>query len=524
MAVPWSYPVRLRPGWTIRILLPLTLIYLVVEFAFNGRLLDVTGGTATAPEIHVIEQIGRALSGIALALVFWKMIVARAERRGLGLAAFAGLVLVSGALSMGAMYYLQKGLVDYLVDNSSGDERRSAIQIRLMTNSILEQSASIDGIDLTPEVMASPEGKSFLSLLPIMTFLHGHVDGAVAGVLRELARLRIEAAIGTPQSSYNSVFVPSAEAIVDAYNAYAEGVNRYRQALLDIPARQAAAWADYEEGLRQHGWTPVRIPPAFRDRIRDEVGAKAGLDLPPGWNPADRAAFDAAVAEKIAYEADDAYDQKMLDTLGVVLPKNLDIDRFEAEPAIQERWRQAIGLTTPVQLGHRMGLAAYMADIYEPAVNRRLDAEMQALTEADEKFADHAPYGQPGRDAVAALYVPPLALFFSFLGALVHVIKTARMSALLLLPGFRPRRLTLAVSVAFVALAGGFLMVPNAVSASQAFTALERQMTASSAAGRIAAPAVRLIVQIEPYFYPINDFMRRGPLLGATFGYHPAYW
>lgn len=524
MAAWWSPAVRPRPGWTVRIVLPLTLAYLVVEFAFNGRLLDVTGGMASPDEIEVIEQIGRALSGIALALVFWKAIVWRAERRGLGLAVFLGLLLVSGLLSMAAMYVVQKGLIDYLVDRSTGMERRTAIRIRLMTNSIIEHDAAIEGIELTPAVMASPEGKSFLSLLPIMTFLHGDTDGSVTGMLRQLARLRIEAAIGTAESSYTNVFVPSAEAIVDSYNAYADGVNRYRQALLAIPARQATAWADYETGLRQHGWTPTRIPAAFHDPVRNEISARANLDLPADWSPSDRAAFDAAVADRIVGEADDAYEQAMIEAIGVVLPKNLDLDSFEAEPAIQEKWRQAIGLAEPVRLGHRMGLAAYAADVYEPAISRRLDAEMRALTEADDKFADHAPYGQAGRDAVAALYVPPLALFFSFLGALIHMIKASRMSALILLPGMQPRRLTLAVSLVFAGVAAGFLLIPNAVSTSQAFTTLERQMTTHSPAGRVAAPAVRLIVQIEPYFYPVNDFMRRVPLLGASFGYHPAYW
>jgi transposase InsO family protein len=520
----WSPAVRLRPGWTVRIVLPLTLAYLVVEFAFNGRLLDVTGGMAAPDEIGMIEHIGRALSGIALALVFWKAIIRRAERRGLGLVAFLGLLLVSGLLSMAMMYAVQKGLIDYLVDRSTGTERRTAIRIRLMTTSIIEQDAAIEGIELTPAVMASPEGKSFLSLLPIMTFLHGDTDGSVTGMLRQLARLRLEAAIGTAESSYTNVFVPSAEAIVDSYNAYADGVNRYRQALLAIPARQATAWADYENELRRHGWTPGRVPAAFRDQVRDEISARANLDLPAGWNPSDRAAFDAAIAGRIVDEADDAYEQAMVGALGVVLPKNLDIDRFEAEPAIQEKWRRAIGLAEPVRLAHRMGLAAYVADVYEPAINRRLDAEMRALTEADDKFADRGPYGQIGRDAVAALYVPPLALFFSFLGALIHMIKASRMSALILLPGLQPRRLTFAVAAAFIGVAAGFLLIPNAVSRSQAFTTLERQMMLHSPAGRIAAPAVRLIVQIEPYFYPINDFMRRGPLLGASFGYHPAYW
>ncbi|MFM9587702.1 hypothetical protein, partial [Streptomyces caniscabiei] len=73
-------------------------------------------------------------------------------------------------------------------------------------------------------------------------------------------------------------------------------MNRYRQALLAIPARQATAWADYETGLRQHGWTPTRIPAAFHDPVRNEISARANLDLPADWSPSDRAAFDAAVA------------------------------------------------------------------------------------------------------------------------------------------------------------------------------------------------------------------------------------
>lgn len=46
----------------------LTALYLTCELAFNARLLDVVGGGATEDQIHSIEQFGRSLSGIALAL------------------------------------------------------------------------------------------------------------------------------------------------------------------------------------------------------------------------------------------------------------------------------------------------------------------------------------------------------------------------------------------------------------------------------------------------------------------------
>ncbi|MFN7757542.1 MAG: hypothetical protein ACK5RP_08790 [Betaproteobacteria bacterium] len=58
-------------------LIGLTIVYLIVELAFNARLLDVVGGTPSLHEIERIEVWGRLLSGAAVALVALQVLWAR---------------------------------------------------------------------------------------------------------------------------------------------------------------------------------------------------------------------------------------------------------------------------------------------------------------------------------------------------------------------------------------------------------------------------------------------------------------
>ena len=55
----------------------LTLVYLLFELAFNARLLDVVGGTATQDQIHHIEIYGRSLSGAAVGLLVMQWLLGR---------------------------------------------------------------------------------------------------------------------------------------------------------------------------------------------------------------------------------------------------------------------------------------------------------------------------------------------------------------------------------------------------------------------------------------------------------------
>ena len=56
-----------RPRW-LWLVVPVTLLYLALEFSFSAALLDVIGGTPDDARVRAIEHWGRLLSGFALVL------------------------------------------------------------------------------------------------------------------------------------------------------------------------------------------------------------------------------------------------------------------------------------------------------------------------------------------------------------------------------------------------------------------------------------------------------------------------
>lgn len=68
-----------QPEWLPFVTI-VTALYLIVEFGFNARLLDVIGATPTADQLHSIEQYGRYISGFAVALMVWGWLTARPRK------------------------------------------------------------------------------------------------------------------------------------------------------------------------------------------------------------------------------------------------------------------------------------------------------------------------------------------------------------------------------------------------------------------------------------------------------------
>ena len=86
----------------------ITGLYLMFELAFNARLLDVVGGTATTEQVHNIEIFGKLLSGTAAALVVLQLLITMRSRSAtaspgvIGIAFWCGLtlMLVYGGLQL----------------------------------------------------------------------------------------------------------------------------------------------------------------------------------------------------------------------------------------------------------------------------------------------------------------------------------------------------------------------------------------------------------------------------------------
>jgi hypothetical protein len=494
----------------------LTPAYLIIELAFNARLLDVTAGTANQQEIDHIETWGRLISGAALTIGIWGIIFARFNKSSATDVVPA--LLISTIFCFGAAYLIQEAIIQSVVRNSSGPARRAATTLVLTTHMIAEGNIILHGLEIGEDRFSSPQGKAFLSLLPFVALSTSDLDKKIGDALRQMVETRVTRVLGSAGHHYNNVVLPSIREITDSYNQYARGVNSYSDAIISIPNRQQEYWDSYVRKLREdgRGMRPDTVPAAYHVRVRRMV-TERGLDIPLNWHPNDRATFNDAVRRKVEREAAAAYDSGMQNSLGTILPKNLDKNSFAGHPAIQRRWREATRMPNSIPLTIDMTAEKYAADYHPIILHEEVQRQLEPFIAPADTFEGEGVNAARGRNAMKALAVPPIALGFSLIGALVHLFKTTNYLARIVFPIVPGALRTPILLSATIALAGSAFLFPNAVSTSPAFEYLSARTRDSL--GLVPAESARWVIQAQPYFYPVNESIR--VQLGATFGYNP---
>jgi hypothetical protein len=499
-------------------LLPLllaTLAYLAVEFAFAARLLDVTGGVADADAIAAIARWGRLISGIALTLAVWgSLLLPMAARRGWAGRRTAAALVLSAAACLGFAWAAEKALVDHIVASSDGGTRRTAAQLRLLSGAVLDGSARLSGVDLSPEALARPEGKAFLAIFPFIAMSSDGVADQPDAIMRQVHRSFAERRYGTAEQVYNGLFIPSVRSVRDAFGRYVAAQRRLVEAAV-AGARQAdQAWARYLAALAERGLTPARVPPEAA-AAAIEAARAAGAPVADDWQPADGRGFAQAVAGEALAAAQAAYEADVVAAIGSPLPPGLDWTAFTESTPVQTRWRAFLGAESDAVLSSSMGFEAFRDRVYDPALDHAVRRAVQDLTSPDRDWEDGGRYAEAGRAAVQWLVIPPLALALSLVGALVHLFKVANFSLLLTAPALKRRRTMLALAT--IALGSCAYLAPNPISSSEAFHYFEARTLRRF--GVVAAAASRWIVQAEPLFYPVGETARRVLLVGYDFGW-----
>lgn len=495
-----------------------TATYLIFELGFGARLLDITGGLATHEEVLSIEKWGRFISGVALTIFVWGWLVSTAHKNSASFRKVLVTCVVIAPVTMSAAYFGLEKLIDSLVERSSGEQRRAALHLRIMTNAILESRAELDGIDLSADAVASPEGKSFLALFPAIALSTSDLEGKSKAVIRKLVSEQVSRTLGSPEQAYNRNFIPSVQSIKDSFERYTEGVREFHRALDDLSESKARNWNSYVAELKKQGWTILSVPRRYHDRVRNRVRQK-GVPVRDDWQLHDQAGFYRAIEARFGEKAETDYNKAMKSAFGTVLPMNLDWTAFYSHAAVQKKWRETIGLKN-VRLSPGMDVDAFSKVAYEPAFNRRVDKEIARFFLPAAEFADGGSQERAGREAIEALLVPPIALFFSMLGAFVHLFKSANYSVTGILPNLNAGlRITVLGSTVLVLMLLPMTR-PNAVSDSRVFRYFE-MMTDENYIPRISLGA-RWVVQAQPFIYPITESIRLHILGGYGFGYQPA--
>lgn len=493
----------------------------MIELAFNARLLDVVGGLATPAQVEHIEQWGRLISGTAAALLVLGLMLGRAAKSGRSPAIFK--IVVACGITVAAVYWGQRALVDHLVENSSAEQRRRAAVLVPVNHIITSQGMSLSGMDLSVKGYNSPEGKTFLAMFPLLASFHPELFGRLDGNATTILQLYAVKRRGD-EAQFHKLFIESQKKVCDdVFGKYQDAVTKYNQEV--SPARlfnrQNEAWSDYKNKLARKRWgmTPQNIPPRHWGRVRSEL-RNEGLDLPSDWKPSDRGRFILAVDRRVRSEALREFRSKSAQAIGEPVDPGMNCDQLLTVTSIQTKWQSALQIPRAVRLTPNMSVEQFALQVYEPAIKNDVDSMRTERFASANQYGGRGRFAKIGKENVRALIVPPIALTFSLLGAITHIFKVLAF----LVKAFVRVPTPVYVS-AFMLYMFAVAVIPmtltNQVTSQLLFKNLNGYMQAGIGGmnGLAASKAITWTTQFQTYFYPVNELVRTKVLAGATYGY-----
>lgn len=529
------------------ILIVLTIVYLCFELGFNARLLDVVGGNVDPAAVEDVEFYGRSLSGIAAALVVLQLMWRRRLRIETTGPSWKKIMLWCTFTAV-LVFMVLKTFVTVLVNTRDAEFRRMAFSTTLMQRSLVGGSLQLQGLVDDPGLFAQPEGKAFLALFPFLAVSVGHLDERMEPAKEQLINFNVRKLAGGAAGYYEKY----QQAIKEVHGSWELYSGIIPDSDPGLQAKQQSSWSDYQQSLSRHGWRPESVPARRRAAVVNNVRKK--VPVPANWHPADQFSFRLAVKRRYASEAA----SKGVTVKGDRIPPGLSFPAFVARPGIQTVLREGPdgGSGGEESRGLRLPKGAVVQDAYSnPSEFSRLFDQFAAHVTQERlveyraspvDFAGGGKYFEKGKEASRAAIVPPVALFFSLLGAIGHFSKLLYLVAtvgLLVLAARRGeeagkdgqlsrRSAWIATGVlagAFLGTWGIFTVSDNNVTRSELFRQMldwNRQADADSTRWKIAGKGLlanftHVVAVGQGYSYPVNEAIRVNILQGMEYGYHP---
>ncbi|MGD0189130.1 MAG: hypothetical protein ABSD74_00145 [Rhizomicrobium sp.] len=490
--------------------------------SFNARLLDVVGGLPSHDEVQSIEHWGRYISGTALALAIWgSVVMPRGTRDGWKVSTWVAVLGLSAVVSIYMVYNLEGNLIDHLTDQSDGPTRQRALYLAALRGGILAGHIRVPTMNLTHEELSAPEGKTFAALFPVLAYSDN-------GLISKADKALVPAVQAGVAQSFADRFGNASQACAKywkvvlrfggLFNQYADGLDRLHDQLADIPRKQEAAWQDYVSGLPD-SLTPETVPENLYETVREKVRA-GGVNVAADWIPSDQKGFYEAYADQARTEAHNAFQKAVRDRFGpdVTLPEDLTIKTYFNLPNVQQRMRQALGLPESIELPGVADGPTFERLVYDPMLVTQVDNTMLCYRSNPSTLADGGSKEQAGRRVMRALLVPPIALAFSLIGALVHVTKFLNYSLRIFVNRAWLNIRTIGLAVALVALCA--FAAPNDVTKSEGYGTMKEETRANL--GSLFVVAFNWVIQAQHFAYPFDEAVRVHILDGWTFGYPSA--
>jgi hypothetical protein len=255
--------------WTA-LLFVLSFAYLLFELAFNSRIVDGSSGTFDALMLESLEYQGRVLSGIGITLLLLRFIVPGKTN------AFVKKALLLAFFGFTFMFLGQKVLIETLVDRSSEDDRVNAMHIALLKKGITSNTIQLDDIEVPADQVDTPSTKAMLSIVGVMVFNSDsfiqHLKSSVNQIIDEVALLDARKTFSEAYDGYKEF----QGEVIKGWSDYAEGVNKYNDAKLQINA-EAIKRADDIYLQAANEFTSKQPKLSKQDRIRKSLEIKRAV-------------------------------------------------------------------------------------------------------------------------------------------------------------------------------------------------------------------------------------------------------
>lgn len=264
----------------VLILILVTLVYLVAELAYSANLLNVVSSARTINDLDGVEQLGRLLSGFAVALAFagffiHRMAVARLIEWVVFVIAF---LVVIWSVSI-----FETSLIATMTEGATADQKMTAVYTAALRAAVIDGQVSLVGMETD---LSAPDGKAFIALMPAITQSVSGVRSKLKPVLEKTIENRIKLRFS---DFYDVVYVPSAQKVLDSYKEFARG-RRIDPTLFINSHKVQSKWSNV---LHYSGDAPLAVDadPSFVEKnvkpdfMKYEIDhAKAGLDSIDSFN------------------------------------------------------------------------------------------------------------------------------------------------------------------------------------------------------------------------------------------------
>jgi hypothetical protein len=405
------------PLW-IKVVAPVTLLYLIFELSFNSHLLDVMSTTTSESEITVIEHWGRLLSGFAVALTCWPSLLSFCNKRDFSFRKVFSIVAVWTVLVMALIFHFEWKLNESIVSKLSNQEKSHAALMSLLQNDVIHGDGTIPGY--TKLDISSPAQKAVFALIPFFGMgMNGFDFNQIEQNREAMIAHQVRDSLMT-QDSLNKVN-KLANSLNAQWDSYLDAEDSYKSEKVNAYHRADAYYASLVSKVHYMG-ASIPVNENQSSRLVSMVRG-AGFAVPYGWR-GDRETFNNVAYSKIEKNASYQWTSSMGS-----IPMGLSQAQFLTNVNVVNKILTSAGFPLPykeypVTLKHYDSLNEDYVDHFVVPVGlaKTLDTR-KAYVADDASYAKNGAYGEFGAEQARAVVSPVLALIFSTLGAMIHLFK-----------------------------------------------------------------------------------------------------